>query len=189
LIAAKNVCLLKHKPMRIFIALLLIANTILSCKQNSTNSTRTAANETEENIYRSADSMMAAFKRRDWVAFTKYNHPTMEKMMGGPQAFAAFIGEQMKQIPDTAIKSLEPGKILQVIKTDKDQQCVVEQNMEMHLNGTKISNTTYLVGESLDGGKSWTFFDASTGRSPKDIKADISPELKIPEKKQKVDKL
>lgn len=59
--------------------------------------------------------------------------------------------------------------------------------MEMQMQGVTIANTTYLIGESLDDGKNWTFFDASVkAMAPKDIKPDISPELKIPEKKQEV---
>ncbi len=170
----------------ILFACFIIIHGVIACK-NGADKPHHPANQTEANIYRSADSMMAAFKRKDWPTFARYNHPAMMKMMGGRQAFASFIGEQMKQIPDTAIKKLETGKILQVIKTDKDQQCVIEQKMEMHLEGATISNTTYLIGESLDGGKNWTFFDASTkALAPKDIKPDISPELKIPEKKQEV---
>jgi hypothetical protein len=148
------------------------------------------ANKTEANIYRSADSMLAAFKRKDWQTFASYNHPAITKMMGGEQAFASFIREQMNQIPDTAIKRIQAGKILQLIKTNNDQQCVIEQTMEMHIEGVKISDTTYLIGESLDGGRNWTFLDASVNaRAPKDIKADISSKLRIPAKKRDMQKL
>lgn len=171
---------------KILFAFFGLINLAIACKSGA-DKHHNPANETEANIYRSADSMMAAFKRKDWLTFAKYNHPAMMKMMGGPPSFASFIAEQMKQIPDTAIKKLETGKILQVVKTNKDEQCVLEQNMEMRLEGTRILSTTYLIGESLDGGKNWTFFDASTkAMAPGDIKPDISPELKIPEKKQKV---
>ncbi len=160
----------------------------ISCTGN--NNEHSPANKTEGNIYRAADSMLAAFKRKDWETFAGYNHPAMMKMMGGQQAFASFIREQMKQIPDTAIKIIKAGKILQVIKTNKDQQCLVEQNMEMHIEGVRILDTSYLIGESLDGGTNWTFFDASVNaRVPKDIKPDISPELKIPARKREMQKL
>jgi uncharacterized protein YlzI (FlbEa/FlbD family) len=176
--------------MKRILAFALVVFCIPACKNNSSSQkTRTISNETEANIYRSADSMMAAFKRKDWVTFAKYNHPSMEKMIGGSEAFSSFINEQMKQVPDTAIKNLEAGKILQVVKTDKDEQCVLEQIMEMQMNGTRLIKTTYLIGESLDSGKTWTFLDASTGMAPKDLKKDISPELKIPEKKQRVEQL
>ncbi len=149
------------------------------------------SNSSEENIYRSADSMMSAFKNKDWKTFASYNHPEMIKMMGGVDAFDKLLTEQMMQIPDSAIKSIGVGKVLQVVKTADDHQCVVEQNMLMEMEGMRVTSTTYLIGESLNGGKNWTFFDASNGGSvkPTDIKPNLSPELKIPEKTQDVKKI
>jgi len=171
------------------ILLLLFAAAILvSCKQNQANKHH-PANETEANIYKAADSMMAAFKRRDWMTYAKYNHPSMQKMFGGQQGLASFVNEQMKQVPDTTIKNIEAGKILQVVKTDKDEQCVIEQTTDMHIKGLHVLKTNYLVGESLDGGKTWTFLDVTSGIPPKTLKPDISPQLKIPEKKQTVEEL
>lgn len=177
---------------------LFISLVMLGCKSNDSAGnapagiTRKApANELEKNIYRSADSMMAAFKRKDYETFARYNHPAMMKMMGGSANFVAFIKEQMKSIPDTAIKVIGAADILQVVKTANDQQCVVSQQMQMILEGIEINTTTYLVGESLDEGKSWTFFDASSSGlvTPKDIKPDISPELVIPAQKKDVKQL
>lgn len=136
----------------------------------------------EQDIYRSGDSMLAAFQRKDWATFVRYNHPNMVKRMGGTEAFASFINLQMKQIPDNAIKSISLGKILQIVKTAKDLQCVVEQNTKMELQGVPVDKTTYLIGKSVDNGDQWTFFDASTKTAllPKDIKADLSNQLRIP---------
>jgi hypothetical protein len=182
---------------KILFILLIISGTI-SCKEGvkdgsetrraAAKDPRNPATETEENIYRSADSMLAAFKGKDWTTFAQYSHPAMIKMLGGQDAFVKLITAQMQQIPDTAVKSIGITKILQVVKTDQDQQCVVEQNMLMELSGMRITSTTYLVGESLNGGKSWTFFDASNGSvvKPKDLKPNLSPEIKVPEKKQEM---
>ncbi|MCW3106982.1 MAG: hypothetical protein JWQ09_1488 [Segetibacter sp.] len=174
---------------------IIVVLLMTACKEQKNKTAKTAdigvaANETEKNIYRSGDSMLAAFKRKDWMTFVKYNHPNMTKRMGGAEAFASFINVQMKQIPDSAIKSISLVKILQVVKTPKDEQCVVAQNMKMELKGISLDKTTYLVGESLDNGNTWTFFDASTktGLTPKDIKPDISTELKIPLVKNDVQK-
>jgi hypothetical protein len=106
----------------------------------------------------------------------------MVKMMGGEQAFASFVSRQMKQIPDSAVKGVALGKILQIVKTPHDQQCVVEQNTNIEMEGVDLSRTTYLIGESLDSGRTWTFLDATakSGVSPKAIKPDLSDELKIP---------
>ena len=168
--------------MKILLYLVLPVLLFAACAEKKSVSLHKGANETEQNIYRSGDSMLAAFARKDWVTFVKYNHPAMTKIMGGPQAFASFISQQMNQIPDTAIKKIELGKILQILKTPQDQQCVVEQNMQIVMEGVDLSRTTYLVGESLDNGKSWTFLDASakSGVTAKQLKPDISDELKIP---------
>lgn len=177
---------------RIFTAIIVLLM-LTACKEQRNDTVKTAddratANETGKNIYKSGDSMLAAFKRKDWISFVRYNNPNMTKRMGGAEAFASFINMQMKQIPDSSIKSISLGKILQVVKTPKDEQCVVEQNMKMEQKGITLDKTTYLIGESLDNGNTWTFFDASTktGLLPKDIKPDISDKLKIPATKNEV---
>jgi hypothetical protein len=176
--------------MKKILVLLTVCNIlIVSCKNNNKDAAadhRKPANDTEENIYNAADSMMSAFKNRDWPTFVHFNHPAMTHLMGGTDNFISFIQLQMKQIPDTAVKYIGTGNILQVVKTDKDQQCVVEQNMRMVLDSIQITSTSYLVGESLDDGKTWKFFDASNSGliTAKDIKPNLSPELKVPAKKQ-----
>jgi hypothetical protein len=170
------------RAFTVFVLLLLFSCNAQDVATIEKADKREPKNETEENIYRSGDSMLAAFRRKDWGSFVKYNHPNMTSRMGGAEAFASFITMQMKQIPDTVVKSITIGSILQVVTTDKDVQCVVEQHMKMEQQGTTLDKTTYLIGESLDNGKSWTFFDASakTGLLPKDIKPDLSDDLKIP---------
>jgi len=184
--------------MKKLLFVLLIAATVASCTEGvkdgretrkaTAKDSRNPKNEVEENIYRSGDSMMQAFKAKDWATFAKYNHPTMLKMMGGEQSFIDLLSSQMEQIPDSSIKKLDMGKILQVVKTNTDHQCVVEQNMLMEMDGMRVTSTTYLVGESLNGGKSWTFFDASNSEQvkPTDIKPNLSAEIKVPQKKQDV---
>jgi hypothetical protein len=167
----------------------VLAIVFCCCKQSKNESGRQAANETEKNIYRCADSMIDAFKRKDWPTFVKYNHPNLVKIVGGPEAFASFINLQMKQIPDSVVKNIEIGRVLQVVKTPKDEQCLVEQNMRLQSAGVTFSKTTYLIGESVNSGKNWTFFDVSTNSrlTPKHIKPDISKELIIPDKKTVVE--
>ncbi|TDH23078.1 hypothetical protein EXU57_18675 [Segetibacter sp. 3557_3] len=147
---------------------------------------RNPKNNTEKNIYRSADKMLLAFRNKDWETFMTYLHPNMIARLGGKDQMARLMTAQMKDVPDSAIKKLMVSRILQVKETPTDVQCIVEQQMMMHLQGAEVTSTTYLVGESLDHGKNWTFFDASNSgvASPGTIKPNLSPELKIPEKKQ-----
>lgn len=173
---------------------IMVLSMNVSCKEKKADrvaSVRSGdrTNKTESNIYRCGDSMFAAFNRKDWMTFVKNNHPNMTRRMGGPASFASFISKQMSQIPDTAIAGIQMGDILQIVKTPKDEQCLVEQIIKMNLNGKIIDKKTYLIGESLDQGITWTFFDATTktGLTPKDIKPDLSNELKIPNETDKVE--
>src|SRR3982751_1755424 len=102
---------------RIFVGLIVLL-LLSACKEHE-NKIENPRQKTKiaQQIYRSGDSMLAAFQRKDWVTFVQYNHPNMVKRMGGTEAFASFVNLQMKQIPDNAIKSISLGKILQIVKT------------------------------------------------------------------------
>ena len=150
---------------------------------------RKPANETEAAIYRSADSMMAAFKSREWMAFAKFTHPNMLRVMGGADNIAFMVKQQMQNVADSVIKTARVEKVLQVEKVDAELQCLVEEKIVMEMEGNRITTTSYLVGESLNQGKSWTFFDASNDGKikPIDIKPNLSPGIKIPAKKQQTE--
>ena len=185
---------------KIIVVLLVSCSFIMACKQGEnknaqntgiTLADRKPANETEAAIYASADSMMLAFKNRDWKTFARFTHPAMVRVMGGPDNIALLAQQQMNGIPDSIIKSAQVNRILQVEKVDNELQCVVEQKLILEMAGNRITSTTYLVGESLNEGKSWTFFDASNeGRiKPLDIKPNLSPKFTIPQKKQETAEL
>ncbi len=54
--------------------------------------------------------------------------------------------------------------------------------------GQTYTNTSHLIGQSWDGGSFWTFFDSQNdAKAAKQIKPDISSELIIPEKMEKVE--
>lgn len=150
---------------------------------------RKPANETEAAIYRSADSMMDAFKNRNWLAFAKFTHPAMLRVMGGADNIAFMVKQQMQNVADSVIKSARIEKVLQVEKVDDELQCLVEEKIVMEMEGNRVINTSYLIGESLNQGKSWTFFDASNDGKikPLDIKPNLSPGIKIPAKKQQTE--
>lgn len=88
-------------------------------------------------------------------------------------------------IPDSAWKLYEPGKILQVIKTDGDLQTVVELKSVLEWEGNLITTVSYLIGESWNGGLIWTFFDSEGDRTRALlIKPDLSSQLVLPQKRE-----
>lgn len=139
-----------------------------------------------KNIKQCADSMVHSFKSRNWEKFTRYSYPSVVASLGGAKEFSEYIGNMFSQIPDSAWKKYETGKVLQVIKTDGDYQAIIELKTIIEWDGTRTKATSHLIGESWDGGMFWTFFDSQGDRSAaKQIKPDLSDALIIPPRDEK----
>ncbi len=142
------------------------------------------------NIQACADSLAAAFKSKNWELFTRYSYPALIGSIGGKKEFIAYVSQTFMQIPDSAVKKYETGRILQVVKTSRDFQTVIELNSVIELQGMRITTTSYMIGESWDGGLFWTFFDSqSDALAATQIKPDLSEQLIIPKKNEKVERL
>ncbi|MBI5370713.1 MAG: hypothetical protein HZA79_01675 [Sphingobacteriales bacterium] len=139
-------------------------------------------------IHLCADSLAIGFKTRNWELFARYSNPSIIGVMGGKAEFVNFASGVFGQIPDSAWKVYEPGTILQVIRTGTDFQSVIELRSVIEWEGRKITAINYLVGQSWDGGYFWTFFDSQNSpKAAKEIKPDLSDELVIPAKNEKVE--
>ena len=136
-------------------------------------------------IRAAADSMTAAFARKDFKAFTAFNTPKLVEMLGGPESFVNFLEKQVSELKGMSFKEVRAGRILRVLPNTKPMQCIVEQLMEIDYQGSPISAITHLVGIS-DNGRDWTFADGNsdTGSNIKLLIPQISPALVIPKKKQ-----
>jgi hypothetical protein len=137
------------------------------------------------NIQRCADSLTHGFKTKNWELFTRYSYPAMVGSLGGKKVFSNYLAAVFINIPDTAWKKYEAGKILQVIKQGNDLLAVVELISEIEWEGVKVTATDYLIGESWNGGLFWSFFDSQGDRiSALRIKPDLSEQLFIPNRKE-----
>ena len=137
------------------------------------------------NIRHCADSLTYGFKTKNWDVFTRYSYPALVGSLGGVKEFSNYIAQTFSQIPDTAWKKYEPGKILQVIKTGGDYQAIIELKTIIEWQGSRITTTSHLVGESWDGGMFWTFFDSQGDRiAAKLIKPDLNEQLVVPQREE-----
>lgn len=137
------------------------------------------------NIRHCADSLTYGFKAKKWDVFARYSYPALIGSLGGVKEFITYISETFSQIPGTAWKKYEPGKILQIIKTGGDYQTIIELKTKLEWQGSLITTTSHLIGESWDGGRFWTFFDSQGDvRAAKMIKPDLSDLLIIPERQE-----
>lgn len=140
----------------------------------------------KKNITRCADSLVKGFRTRNWELFALYSNPSIIGTLGGKESFIQFINETFATIPPDAWKMYKPGTILQVVKTPTELQSVSELNSIIEWEGKRVTATSYLIGQSWDGGLNWTFFDSQSDiNAVKTIKPDISPEIIIPAKKEK----
>jgi len=138
------------------------------------------------NILHCADSLTYGFRTKNWDIFTRYSYPAMVGSFGGVKEFSTYISQVFSQVPDTAWKRYEPGKILQVIKTGGDYQTIIELKTIIEWQSNRITTTSHLIGESWDGGMFWTFFDSQGDRAAaRLIKPDLSDQLIIPQREEK----
>jgi hypothetical protein len=142
----------------------------------------------KSNIRRCADSLVRGFRTRNWELYARYSYPAMIGTMGGTKEFISYISGMFSQVPDSAWKLYEPGHVLQVIKTERDLQAIIELNSLVEWQGIRATSTAYLIAESWDGGMFWTFFDSQAdAKAVKIIKPDLSDQLVIPQKKETIE--
>lgn len=107
--------------------------------------------------------MGQAFISEDYKTFTKYNNPTIIKMMGGQEKMVASM---LKIVSDMKSKGMffksftfdEPSKI---VKSGKELQCTLAQHTYINTpSGGIVSNST-LIAISTDSGQKWTFIDTN----------------------------
>ena len=142
------------------------------------------------NIHRCADSLTYGFRTKDWELFTRYTYPALIGTLGGKAGFITYISQTFIQIPDSAWKKYEAGRILQIVKAGRDLQTIIELKSVIEWQGRRITTTSHLVGESWDGGLFWTFYDSQNDlKAAKQINPALSAALIIPKKEEKVEML
>lgn len=139
----------------------------------------------EKNLLRCADSLTTGFKTKNWEQFTRYSYPAMVASLGGTTAFSNYISQMFSQVPASAWKKYEPGKVLQLIRSGRDYQAIIELKTVLDWQGNLIQSTTHLVGSSWDGGLFWTFFDSQgEERAARQIMPELDPQLRIPKREE-----
>jgi len=168
--------------MKPIISILFFLLTLNSVSAQDTNAIK-------KNIEITTKKMAESFINRDWKEFVKYNLPSVVAALGGEEAFIKAVGDVMKDLPDSSIKLFELGKPMQLVKTTDDWQTVIEQKTNIFFSEMMVKSTTYLIGESLDGGITWTFIDSKGDlETVRVFKPDVSDKLILPERKKEIDK-
>lgn len=137
----------------------------------------------KKQIIATMDSLTKAFFNNDWTSFTNFMHPSVISMIGSKENFAVYIENAMKTMEMAKMERMEPGNILQLIKTGENQwQCLIESRNQMHIDTMLYCGVSSNIGFSDDNGMTWKFIRVNTGseKAIREIFPEISNRFKIP---------
>lgn len=127
------------------------------------------------NVKEQAKTMAQALIKRDYPTLMKYinvngfpkgklNVMTPAKVL---KTIQTADSQMIKQ--GIAIKAIQFGDVLSILKAGYELQCTLEQTTETKMQFGKVITKSTLVGVSTDNGVTWKFADA-TGRDKLDMK-------------------
>jgi hypothetical protein len=136
-------------------------------------------------IRAAADSMLMAFKQKDYRTFARFNNEKLVESLGGEENFAAFLDKQIKSLEELQFTEIRTGRIIRVMPYQNTWQCIVEQQSQVRIPEQVMSTISHLVGLSTDGGYTWHFADANQGTVEqfRTIMPELNPAMPIPKKK------
>jgi hypothetical protein len=105
-----------------------------------------------------ADSLLNSFHQNNLIIYTELSYPGVIQYYGGRRNFEEYV-RRTKAIQNDV--SPERIKLLQMINNTKEWQCVVQKTRESIIDNRRAIIITYMVGQSIDAGKNWTFFDVA----------------------------
>ena len=121
---------------------------------------------------------------KDYKAFVKYTYPPVIQMSGGEAKLVALIKQSFKGLEGQgySITSIAVDKPGAIIHFGKKMQCTITQVLEMKTPKGRLVSTSFLIGNSDNNGKNWTFIDTH-GAELKTLRSSIpglSTQLIIP---------
>lgn len=131
-----------------------------------------------------ADSLINAFRSNNLDQYLSLSYPGIVQYYGGRQGFREYL-HRLRSLQKDLEEYPEKIQLIQ-ITTDSDHewQCVIRKSREGFVDGKKALIISYLVGQSIDKGKSWKYFDIAYNsvENVAYIMPDISGELAIPQR-------
>ena len=133
-----------------------------------------------------ADSLLQSFRHNNLDQYTNLSYPGVVSYYGGNKNFREFV-QRARAINSDA--SSEHLRLVQILNSTNEWQCVVEKNSVTTIDGKKAHIISYLVGQSKDEGQSWTFFDVAFNSVDNlvYIMPDIFDRLSVPQRQIQFD--
>jgi hypothetical protein len=132
-----------------------------------------------EDITSKADLLGKALQSKDYGQIIDSTYPKLVEMGGGREKLLAATKAAMEQMAASGMeiisfKAEKPGSIT---GSGRDLATVVPTTLDMRVNAkTTMSQKSFLLAISSDGGSSWTFIDGSA-LTPEIVKAVLPESL------------
>ncbi|MEO6522284.1 MAG: hypothetical protein ABIN91_11440 [Mucilaginibacter sp.] len=146
--------------MKTLLTLLFAFITTLSIAQSKTFKA-TPAQTTALKVQ--AEACADAMMKQNYKQMAYYTYPPIVKMMGGAEQMEKQITKTMGQMQANGVtfKSVTIGEIKEVTQSKGDLYSIVQDILQLSMNGTVITRSSYLLAYSHDNGKRWYFVDTA----------------------------
>ncbi len=130
-----------------------------------------------------ADSLIRAYEFQNWDTYLSLSYSGAVKYYGGKAGYLQHVQRARKKDEDLIDQPMPTFKIIQLENDIDEWQCVVEKTTSRLLDGKPSMVISYLLGQSLDDGLTWKFFDVSQNAVSNVIymMPDVFTNLAIPE--------
>jgi hypothetical protein len=138
-----------------------------------------------ENALQFADQLVKANFYQDWKTYEGLSCPGAIRYYGGKDGFHEHIISMYYRDEPVAEEKPEAIKMVSLLNDIDQWQCVIQKTRTTSIETRKAKIYSYLVGQSMDNGATWKFFDVShnTIENIIYIFPDIFKTMPIPEKR------
>lgn len=145
----------------------------------------------ETDIKKTAKSLCTeistATLKSDFKKIVELTHPKLVEKMGGEEKAIKAMAAGFEQIKKAgvSVKSIDVGEPSNVVASKEELYLYVPLLIEMASTQGKLRQKSFVVGVSLDKGKSWLFVNGDLDMDTvKEILPNLPETLKLPERQQ-----
>ncbi len=109
----------------------------------------------------------------------KLTHPSLQNLVGGPEAFAKITRQSVEQIRQSGVRfvSSEVGNPTQTYSAGDEEVCFVPRIPIMEVQGKTAKSTTFMIAiRSIDHG-AWKYIDGAGLRKHPELLYQLLPNL------------
>jgi hypothetical protein len=115
-------------------------------------------NNIKKYIQVDGEAMLNAFVNKNYDTYVNFVHPNLIKAMGGKSKLIVAVKKSLSEMSSFKV-SFKTGKILQLIKTAKGFQCIIESKLTLTRDKVRTYVNSAMYGFSDPTGKHWKYAD------------------------------